>query len=76
MLGPKMTCLELLWKIGENTPKNAKYLHQQCFGHILKKEENEDQKTCYLLGGTEEQLQKSYWNTWGDKEDKLFQKTC
>ena len=41
-----------------------------------KKEENEDQKTCYLLGGTEEQLQKSYWNTWGDKEDKLFQKTC
>ena len=43
---------------------------------IFAKKENEDQKPCYILGGTEEQLQKSYWNTWGDKEGKLFQKTC
>lgn len=27
---------------------------------IFAKKENEDQKACYILGGTEEQLQKSY----------------
>lgn len=27
---------------------------------IFAKKENEDKKPCYILGGTEEQLQKSY----------------
>lgn len=37
--------------MGENTPKIARYLHQQCFGHILKKK-----KTKKKNSGHEEEL--------------------
>lgn len=58
-----MTCLELLWKMGENTPKNAKYLHQQCFGHIQKKEENEEKEFRTWVEATEEELKdKDIWD--------------
>lgn len=49
--------------MGENTPKNARYLHQQCSGHFLKKEEKEEKEFRTWVEATEEELKdKDIWN--------------